>query len=65
MVSNYLNDKGVVYENVDVEKNPDLALKFDIGMSVPVTILVDGEGNEVKRSRGFRLNELEDIINSL
>jgi thioredoxin 1 len=65
MVSNYLNDKGVSYENVDVEKNPDLALKFDIGMSVPVTILVDDNGNEIKRSRGFRPNELEDIINSL
>jgi thioredoxin 1 len=65
MVSNYLNDKDVSYENIDVEKNPDLAVKFDIGMSVPVTILLDDNGEEVMRSRGFKANELEDIINSL
>ncbi|TWK39152.1 hypothetical protein CHCC20368_2699 [Bacillus licheniformis] len=31
-------------------------------MGVPVTILLDGEGKEVKRSSGFKPNELDELI---
>lgn len=43
---------------------PNLAAQFGIS-SVPVTILLDNEGNEIQRSIGFKPNELQEIISKL
>jgi thioredoxin 1 len=64
MVENVLNEQGVVAEKVNPFENPKLAVKFEIS-SVPVTILIDEEGNEIQRSRGFNPDELQELISKL
>jgi thioredoxin 1 len=64
MVEGYLESKGIKAEKINPFDNPELTTKYNIS-SVPVTILLDDEGNEVKRVIGFKPAELEDIINSL
>lgn len=64
MVENFLNANEVDVEKVNPFENPKLAAKFMIS-SVPVTILLDDEGNEIQRSRGFNPAELEEIITKL
>lgn len=61
MVSNYLEEYSIVYEQINVSERPDIATKYKV-MSVPVTVLEDDNGNELTRSIGFKPNELEDII---
>ncbi|AZJ44252.1 thioredoxin family protein [Bacillus velezensis] len=60
MVSNYLNDAGVEYETVDVTQKPEVAAQFEV-MGVPVTILLN-EQEEVKRSVGFKPEELDELL---
>lgn len=64
MVSNYLNDAGVKYETVDVTQNPEVAAQFGV-MGVPVTFLLNDQGEEVKRSVGFKPNELDELLKEL
>ncbi|ERH58648.1 MULTISPECIES: thioredoxin family protein [Bacillus] len=64
MVSNYLNDAGVKYETVDVTQNPEVAAQFGV-MGVPVTFLLNEQGEEVKRSIGFKPNELDELLKEL
>jgi thioredoxin 1 len=64
MVENFLTDKNVEVEKVNPFENPKLAAKFMIS-SVPVTILLDEEGNEIQRSRGFNPEELDSLIKQL
>ncbi|MEN9081971.1 glutaredoxin domain-containing protein [Bacillus velezensis] len=64
MVSNYLNEVGVKYETVDVTQKPEVAAQFEV-MGVPVTILLNEQGEEVKRSIGFKLNELDELLKEL
>lgn len=63
-VSNFLDDKNVKYEAIDVTENPDVAADFSV-MGVPVTILLDENNVEVSRSVGYKPNELEAIISQL
>jgi len=63
-VAAFLEDNGVNFTSVDVSKNPDVAVKYNI-MSTPVTILLDDNDNEVKRSAGFDRDELETLISQL
>lgn len=64
MVQNFLDDKEVEFEAIKAFDNPKLAAQHDIG-SVPTTILLDNEENEVQRSVGFKASELEEMINRL
>jgi thioredoxin 1 len=64
MVENFLADNNVKAEKVNPFDNPKLAAKFMIS-SVPVTILLDDEDNELGRSRGFNPAELESLITQL
>jgi thioredoxin 1 len=64
MVSNWLDDNSVEYDVVDVTERPEVATQYET-MSVPVTVLLDDEGNEVKRSTGFKPDELSELIQSL
>lgn len=64
LVENFLKDKGIEHESIDVSKELDVAEKFKI-MSTPVTILLDDDGNEIQRSVGFKVEELEEIISKL
>ena len=60
MVSELLDKNGVEYEKMNPFNNPELAVKFKV-RSVPTTILIDND-LEVKRIIGFKLDELNDLI---
>ena len=60
-VNNYLDEYGADYRDVDVSQNPEVAAIHDIA-SVPVTILLDEEGEEIMRSVGFNPEELDEIL---
>lgn len=61
MVSNYLNEVGVKYETVDVTQKPEVAVQFEV-MGVLVTVLLNEQGEEVKRSIGFKPDELDKLV---
>lgn len=63
-VENFLQDQGVEYESINIIENIDVAAQYGI-MATPVTILLDDEGNEVKRSAGFNPDDLEEMVNQL
>ncbi|MER0467837.1 glutaredoxin domain-containing protein [Bacillus cabrialesii subsp. cabrialesii] len=64
MVSNYLEQANIQFETVDVTQEPEVASRFGV-MGVPVTILLSDLGVEVKRSIGFKPDELDALINDL
>jgi thioredoxin 1 len=64
LVSNYLDSKSVEYERINVVDEPEKASEFGI-MGVPVIILLDDSGNEVKRLVGFKVSELDELISQL
>ncbi|MCY7759708.1 glutaredoxin domain-containing protein [Bacillus inaquosorum] len=64
MVSNYLEQADIQFETVDVTQEPEVASRFGV-MGVSVTILLSGQGEEVKRSIGFKPDELDALINDL
>jgi thioredoxin 1 len=64
MVSNFLNNANVKYKAINVEDNPKVASEYGV-MGVPVTILLDDEGNEIQRSIGYKPNELQEMISKL
>lgn len=64
MVSNFLNNVNVEYTAINVEDSPEVAGEYGV-MGVPVTILLDDKGNEVKRSTGYNPSELEEMISKL
>ena len=43
---------------------PEKAGQYDIG-SIPVLILLDEEGNEIQRTIGFNIEEINEIIEQL
>ncbi|MGG1363530.1 thioredoxin domain-containing protein [Bacillus velezensis] len=61
MVSNYLNEAGAAYETVDVTQKPEVAAQYQV-MGVPVTILLNEQGEEVKWSIGFKPEELDELL---
>lgn len=63
-VDNFLKDQGVDYTPVNVAKEPAKAAEYNIGFSVPVVILMDGE-QEVMRSRGYNGGQLEEMVSIL
>lgn len=64
MVQNYLEDNQIAVEKINPFDKPDEAITYNIG-SVPVTILLDNQNNEIQRSVGFKPDELEEIISKL
>lgn len=64
MVQNFIDEQGVEVESVNPFVNPPMAIKYGI-QSVPVVVLVDNEGNVVKKSIGYNPPEIEEIIGML
>ncbi len=64
MVQQYLSSKRISAEKINPFEQPEMAIKYNIS-SVPVTILLDAEGNEVKRVVGFKPPELDELIAQL
>lgn len=63
MVSNILDESNVVYEKINPFDNPEIAVKYKV-RSVPTTILFDND-IEIKRTIGFKIEELKEIISML
>ncbi|MCM3109865.1 thioredoxin family protein [Lederbergia lenta] len=59
-VDSFLQEQQVEYESINVEENKKLSDKYEI-MSVPVTILIGDDGDEIYRSNGFKPAELSHI----
>ncbi|RNB59381.1 glutaredoxin family protein [Brevibacillus gelatini] len=64
LVTQFLDSKGVKYESINPFEQPQYAVHYGL-MSVPVTILLDDNGEEAKRSVGFKPAELTEMINKL
>jgi thioredoxin 1 len=68
MVSNYLDENKVSYKTFNPFNGGEdarLAAKYQIGMTVPVTVLVDEAGEKVELSRGYKPPELDALIAQL
>lgn len=63
LVSDLLDKSGVQYEKVNPFNNPELAMKYKV-RSVPTVILVE-QDEEIRRTVGFKPEELQEIMNSL
>ncbi|CAM5192021.1 MULTISPECIES: thioredoxin family protein [Bacillus] len=61
LVSNYLKEKEIEFEAIDVTQRPEIAAEYGV-MGVPVTVLLNAEGIELKRSIGFKPDELDNIV---
>lgn len=64
MVENLLVDEGVAVEHINVFDSPERAVEFNVG-SIPVTVLLDDDNNELQRSIGFKPGELHEMISKL
>ncbi|RPK20025.1 thioredoxin family protein [Paenibacillus xylanexedens] len=63
-VATYLSTKGIVdVENVNIFDDPDTAFDFNI-MSVPVTVLMSDDNNELARVSGFNQSQLDSLIDT-
>lgn len=63
-VKGFLQERSVNYQEFNVQEQPEKASQYNI-MSVPVTILLNSDGNEVARSTGFNPAQLESLITKL
>jgi len=63
MVSDLLDKKGVEYERINPFDNPKMALKYRV-RSVPTVILFE-ENEEIKRTIGFKPEEINEIISMI
>jgi thioredoxin 1 len=65
-VQNFLDDKGIKAEKIDVENYNDLDfISKYVDFSLPVVVLLDDNGELVKKSVGFEPAELEEIVSQL
>ena len=63
-VSGYLDSKQIPHEKINAYDNPKLASQFHL-RSVPVVILLEGEGKyekEIMRTVGYKTEELDKLI---
>ncbi len=63
MVSEILDKKGVSYEKINPFDNPEMAIKFKV-RTVPTVILLEKD-EEVKRTIGYNVEELNEIVELL
>lgn len=64
MVSDYLSSKNVGFEAINAYDNPMKASKMKV-RSVPTLMLLDNEGNEIKRIVGYNPQEIDQLIEEL
>lgn len=64
MMEMYLKEKEVQTESVNVEEQPEIAAEHRV-MGVPVLLLLDDDGKEVKRTTGFSPEEIDDLVSQL
>lgn len=60
-VQAYLDNHEVSVKKVNPFEEPAMAGQFKIA-TLPTLILIDENGNEVKRSKGFNTIELDELV---
>ena len=63
MVSAWLDAREIEYERINAFDNPMAAAEMKV-RSVPTVILVE-DGKEIKRSTGFKPEELEELMKEI
>lgn len=63
MVANYINDKGIEVEEVNVYEDAETANKYGI-QSVPVLMLLNGEDVE-ELVMGYNPDQIDELISKL
>lgn len=63
IMTNYLQDKGVDYKELDVEEDAQLAVQYGIS-GVPTLLLVDEHGEVLERVVGFNPSAIEELLNN-
>lgn len=61
ILTNFLNDKGVAFEDVDITENQEAVDTYGLS-SVPVLILLDDNDQEVDRVVGFNPPLVEELL---
>jgi thioredoxin 1 len=64
MVEQHLANNSVDYEKINIEDRPEIAMQYGV-MSVPVTILLDDDGQELNRVVGFNPDEIDKLVEQL
>lgn len=64
LVTQYLNSKGVEFEAINAYNEPMKASKMKV-RSVPTLMLLDNEGNEIRRIVGYNPQEIDQLIEEL
>lgn len=60
-VGQFLDSIGVKYEEINIMENPQIASKYGI-MSVPVVMLLDDNGDELKCVVGNNIEQIKKLI---
>lgn len=63
-VQAFLDNQNVEFDekiDIDVSSDLDFISKY-VSMSLPVVVLLDDDGNLIKKSEGFNPEELQDIV---
>lgn len=61
VMTNFLQDKGVNYKELDVEEDAQLTAQYGIS-SVPTLLLVNEDGVVLERIVGFDAGEIEELL---
>lgn len=64
VLSNFLNDKEVVYEDIDITVQQEYIDKYGLS-SVPVLILLDENEQEIDRAVGFNPDATEELLTKM
>lgn len=64
LVTQHLNSKGVEFEAINAYNEPMKASKMKV-RSVPTLMLLDNEGNEIRRIVGYNPQEIDQLIEEL
>ncbi|MBL4951111.1 thioredoxin family protein [Neobacillus sp. YIM B02564] len=63
IMTNFLNEQGVEYKELDVEDDAQLAVQYGIS-GVPTLLLVDENGDVLDRVVGFNPSAIEKLLSN-
>ena len=63
-LTNFLNNRGVQYESINIMEKPEVALQYGV-MGVPVLILADDSGNAIDMAIGFNQPAVEKLLEKM
>ena len=64
MLGNFLDEQGIVYEEIDVESDIETTVKYGVS-GLPTLLLVDENGEVLDRVVGFNPPKAEEMASQL